>query len=1025
MDLAERLLIEGTETVQSHIRKLVKDEQTKMINKRGEQKSRIFIQKSRLLFGICDPYGVLKDGQCYVRVTAHLDGEPRTIINTEVLVTRNPCLHPGDLRKFKAIECPQLSHLVDCIVFPTRGKRAGADLMSGGDLDGDKFFVCWDPDIIPRTLSEPAEYPGGTEPVTFGTITDDDRIKYFAEYTSVSLGQVKNLYLDWARLKGPMSAECQQLNRLFSQCVDGNRIKIPEHFKDPPKPPPTTPFIVDVLHEGARSLLDAAAIMPGNIEHGSFDALELLLSRDSLALSEFELIQLALRWCDKNHEDFAELAPLFNFNSLSDQQKAWTLTRLPTTENLSCLVMNGLMQSAIASHTELKRFGLHHPGLRWKRVFDSNSDRMGTFLSSTSRILEIFHKKLILLRIDERLSVAIYVPKKIESHQECEVDSSVRVFAFPHSQGVQSPNYVVVPTKAHYRLFCDSSALQLYQSKRSNTWIFLQHGPLNDSTCRNTKSTGDKRRQKQITVDEGANFELRASIALDKINKRIKTHVGRVNQTGVLAAEVYVISNRDVKSLQKLDEWLNYIDTENMLPLFEQEARAYTTTTLKGVDWLVLPEHFAVIARDGKVHEARHIESVDRLTALLDWLLRLRQFSTTGTIYRILLEPETVRKLSNRETLGVLLQYLPRVPWVSGIFLGSQSWHLHREETPFKDGLTDMSFNLLCSLVLCASRVGDFIMEPLQSVLREMRQLRIQELSELVELIALAAPSAESAMKMMLEIIDPETTRLVVGPPVATARLTKQLFGIALEHADETEEAKNAKIIPNGLLLDLTYKHESKGFFIVECKLRVDAKIGIRTGDHVRLTPASPPENEPVRSPIAIDAIVESADMGLGTFRCLQDPPEYLGDCSWHLLNCGSFTSGKTMMDAVSNLYTTKLECCRIYDTLALRHGKGNAGFVKLPFQIDPALNRSQNQAIESAMTNPVSLLWGPPGTGKTRTVVAILLQLLVVAPDKRILVAAPTHNAVDNILRKFIEEGVHTRTNTTPIRVSTDSLKI
>ena len=46
-------------------------------------------------------------------------------------------LHPGDLQKFKVVAKDELAHLVDCIVFPTRGKRPAADLMSGGDLDGD------------------------------------------------------------------------------------------------------------------------------------------------------------------------------------------------------------------------------------------------------------------------------------------------------------------------------------------------------------------------------------------------------------------------------------------------------------------------------------------------------------------------------------------------------------------------------------------------------------------------------------------------------------------------------------------------------------------------------------------------------------------------------------------------------------------------------------------------------------------------------------------------------------------------
>jgi regulator of nonsense transcripts 1 len=57
---------------------------------------------------------------------------------------------------------------------------------------------------VPPNASEPAEYPAGREPIKFQQITDDDRLVYFAKYTNASLGRVKNLYLDWARVKGPM-----------------------------------------------------------------------------------------------------------------------------------------------------------------------------------------------------------------------------------------------------------------------------------------------------------------------------------------------------------------------------------------------------------------------------------------------------------------------------------------------------------------------------------------------------------------------------------------------------------------------------------------------------------------------------------------------------------------------------------------------------------------------------------------------------------------------------------------------------
>lgn len=34
-----------------------------------------------------------------------------------------------------------------------------------------------------------------------------------------------------------------------------------------------------------------------------------------------------------------------------------------------------------------------------------------------------------------------------------------------------------------------------------------------------------------------------------------------------------------------LDLWLEYVDTEKLLPLFEQEAREYTIPQLKNTDW--------------------------------------------------------------------------------------------------------------------------------------------------------------------------------------------------------------------------------------------------------------------------------------------------------------------------------------------------------------------------------------------------------------------------------------------------------
>ncbi|KAK4171061.1 putative RNA-dependent RNA polymerase 2 [Triangularia setosa] len=151
-ELAERVLIEDNlDQVQSKIKALVKAEYGKMLNKRDEQKYRILIPQSRLLFGVCDVWNVLKEGECAVKITLFEGGQPVVLKGMEVLVTRNPCLHPRDMQRFKVVEQPKLAHLTDCIVFSCRGRRPAADLMSWGDLDGDTCM-----DIIPSTMSKPA-----------------------------------------------------------------------------------------------------------------------------------------------------------------------------------------------------------------------------------------------------------------------------------------------------------------------------------------------------------------------------------------------------------------------------------------------------------------------------------------------------------------------------------------------------------------------------------------------------------------------------------------------------------------------------------------------------------------------------------------------------------------------------------------------------------------------------------------------------------------------------------------------------
>ncbi|KAL1487437.1 hypothetical protein MTO96_046546 [Rhipicephalus appendiculatus] len=61
----------------------------------------------------------------------HPEPPKKTVITGTVLVTKCPCLHPGDVRKFTAIDVPELHHVIDCIVFPADGPRPHPDEMAG------------------------------------------------------------------------------------------------------------------------------------------------------------------------------------------------------------------------------------------------------------------------------------------------------------------------------------------------------------------------------------------------------------------------------------------------------------------------------------------------------------------------------------------------------------------------------------------------------------------------------------------------------------------------------------------------------------------------------------------------------------------------------------------------------------------------------------------------------------------------------------------------------------------------------
>lgn len=163
----------------------------------------------------------------------------------------------------------------------------------------------------------------------------------------MSLGRVAGLHNKWARtLKGAMSPQCQELNALHSQSVDGARIRIPDRLTNPPEV--EEPFVLDVLAEKAREF--AANFITEEAVH--FTALDLstadsvlksLLSLDSSAFSassEDEVVQMCMRFAIRNGLDIMEYLNYINFGGLSVQEKYAMSSALSLTPETHPFVWN-------------------------------------------------------------------------------------------------------------------------------------------------------------------------------------------------------------------------------------------------------------------------------------------------------------------------------------------------------------------------------------------------------------------------------------------------------------------------------------------------------------------------------------------------------------------------------------------------------------------------------------------------------------------------------------------------------------
>ena len=177
-----------------------------------------------------DETGVLEEGQIYAFTQNESEGQ---LITGDVVITRSPALHPGDVQCVTAVNVPSdspLQALHNVVVFSAKGQRDLPSQLSGGDLDGDLYSIIYDHSLRPKQVADAADYQNPT-PIDIGrSVQRSDMTNFFVNFMENDrLGLIATLHQISADQKdqGTFDPDCILLASLHSTAVDFSKTGIP------------------------------------------------------------------------------------------------------------------------------------------------------------------------------------------------------------------------------------------------------------------------------------------------------------------------------------------------------------------------------------------------------------------------------------------------------------------------------------------------------------------------------------------------------------------------------------------------------------------------------------------------------------------------------------------------------------------------------------------------------------------------------------------------------------------------------
>ncbi|KAF9260078.1 RdRP-domain-containing protein [Marasmius fiardii PR-910] len=205
-----------------------------------KHRARIPVPKAWNLVGVADIRQYLPPKHIFacVKPVDH----PKIYLEGQVLISRSPTIHPGDVQIVTAIGRPprgsyfEQNDLANTVVFSTTDERPLPSCLGGGDLDGDEYNVI-PLNVLPEfqidsnRIQTPGSYPAAKRRELDRPCTMDDVGEFVMEYiTSDVLGIVSINWRILADQTDIFNQDCMKMAELHSLAVDypksGNPVPI-------------------------------------------------------------------------------------------------------------------------------------------------------------------------------------------------------------------------------------------------------------------------------------------------------------------------------------------------------------------------------------------------------------------------------------------------------------------------------------------------------------------------------------------------------------------------------------------------------------------------------------------------------------------------------------------------------------------------------------------------------------------------------------------------------------------------------